>query len=136
MMTLAFTISYKRCLTITTTAHSLPSVSTTQHPQLCLCASGVPQVADHVHYNPPVFYLPNFLGPYARQTRSIRSLFRDPFHGFQNLFSPMSGMSRNFFSSMGSMMDMDSDTPPNEGTFYHMFYLNHDYRCFCTFVVM
>ncbi|XP_030261896.1 clusterin isoform X2 [Sparus aurata] len=72
------------------------------------------KVADHVHYNPPVFYLPNFLGPYARQTRSIRSLFRDPFHGFQNLFSPMSGMSRNFFSSMGSMMDMDSDTPPNE----------------------
>ncbi|KAM8725954.1 clusterin isoform 1-T2 [Acanthopagrus schlegelii] len=72
------------------------------------------KVADQVHYNPPVFYLPNFLGPYARRTRSIRSLFRDPLHSFQNLFSPMSGMSRNFFSSMGSMMDMDSDTPPNE----------------------
>lgn len=77
-------------------------------------------MADQVHYNPPVFYLPNFLGPYARRTRSIRSLFRDPLHSFQNLFSPMSGMSRNFFSSMGSMMDMDSDTPPNEGTFDHM----------------
>ncbi|XP_003446372.1 clusterin [Oreochromis niloticus] len=72
------------------------------------------KVADHVHYSPPVIYLPNFLSPYARHGRSIRSLFHDPFHGFQNLFSPMMGMSRNFFSSMGSMMDMDSDTVPNE----------------------
>ncbi|XP_031717415.1 clusterin [Anarrhichthys ocellatus] len=68
------------------------------------------KVADHVHYNPPVFFFPNFLGP----RRSIRSLFQDRFHGFQNLFSPMMGMGRNFFSSMGSMMDMDSDTAPNE----------------------
>ncbi|XP_040920933.1 clusterin [Toxotes jaculatrix] len=72
------------------------------------------KVATHVHYNPPVFYFPNFLGQYSRQSRSIRSLFRDPFHGFQNLFSPMMGMGRNFFGSMGSMMDIDSDTPPNE----------------------
>ncbi|KAM6906123.1 clusterin isoform 1-T2 [Lycodopsis pacificus] len=68
------------------------------------------KVADHVHYNPPAFFFPNFLGP----RRSIRSLFQDPFHGFQNLFSPMMGMGRNLFSSMGSMMDMDSDTAPNE----------------------
>ncbi|XP_054474418.1 clusterin [Anoplopoma fimbria] len=68
------------------------------------------KVADHVHYNPPVFYFPNFLGP----SRSIRSLFHNPFHGFQNLFTPMMGMGRNFFDSMGSMTDMDSDTVPNE----------------------
>ncbi|XP_068564530.1 clusterin [Cebidichthys violaceus] len=68
------------------------------------------KVADHVHDNPPVFFFPHFLGP----SRSIRSLFQDPFHGFQNLFSPMMGMGRNFFSSMGSMVDMDSDTAPNE----------------------
>lgn len=71
------------------------------------------RVADHVHYNPPVFFFSNFLSPYTRRSRSIRSLFRDPFHGFQSLFSPM-GMGRNFFSSMGSMMDIDSDTPPND----------------------
>ncbi|GAA6214903.1 clusterin, partial [Lates japonicus] len=72
------------------------------------------KVADHVHLNPPVFYFPSFLGPYARHRRSIRSLFHDHFHGFQNLFSPMMGMGRNFLGSMGSMMDIDSDTPPNE----------------------
>ncbi|XP_051265266.1 clusterin [Dicentrarchus labrax] len=71
------------------------------------------KVADHVHYSPPVFFLPNFLGPYTRRSRSIRSLFRDPFHSFQNLFSPMTDVTRNFFSSMGSMMD-DTDTAPNE----------------------
>ncbi|XP_044025239.1 clusterin [Siniperca chuatsi] len=71
------------------------------------------KVAD-VHYNPPVFFLPNFLGRYTRHSRSIRSLFHDPLHGFQSLFSPMMGMSRNLFSSMGSMMDIDTDTPPNE----------------------
>ncbi|XP_037305398.2 clusterin [Pungitius pungitius] len=68
------------------------------------------KVADHLHYEPPAFYFPNFLGP----TRSIRSLFQDPFHGFQNMFSPMMGMGRNLFSSMGSMMDINSDTAPNE----------------------
>ncbi|TKS76315.1 Clusterin 51.5 kDa protein [Collichthys lucidus] len=72
------------------------------------------KVADHVHYNPPAFFLPSFLGPYTRQGRSIRSLFRDPFHNFHSLFSPMTGMGRNFFSSMGSMMDITSDTLPNE----------------------
>ncbi|XP_018538051.1 LOW QUALITY PROTEIN: clusterin [Lates calcarifer] len=72
------------------------------------------KVADHVHLNPPVFYFPSFLGPYTRHRRSIRSLFHDHFHGFQNLFSPMMGMGRNFLGSMGSMMDIDSDTPPNE----------------------
>ncbi|KAI3364140.1 hypothetical protein L3Q82_010955 [Scortum barcoo] len=70
------------------------------------------KVVDHVHYDPPVFFLPNFLTPYTRRSRSIRSLFQDPFHGFQSLFSPMMGMGRNFFSSMGSMMD--SDASPNE----------------------
>ncbi|KAL7388935.1 hypothetical protein ABVT39_023625 [Epinephelus coioides] len=72
------------------------------------------KVADHVHHNPPVFYFPNFLGPYTRHSRSIRSLFHDPFHNFQSMFSPMMGMGRNFFSSMGSMMDIDPDTAPNE----------------------
>lgn len=72
------------------------------------------KVADHVHYNPPVFFLPSILGPYTRRSRSIRSLFHDPFRNFQSLFSPMAGMSRNFFSSMGSMMDMDTDATPNE----------------------
>lgn len=61
-----------------------------------------------------MFFLPNFMGPYIRRSRSIRSLFHDPFRNFQSLFAPMSGMGRNFFSSMGSMMDMDTDTVPNE----------------------
>lgn len=72
------------------------------------------KVADHVHYNPPVFFLSNFLGPYTRRSRSIRTVFHEPFHGFQSLFSPMMGMGRNFFSSMGSVMDLDSDALPNE----------------------
>lgn len=72
------------------------------------------KVADHVHYSPPVFFMPAFLGPYTRRSRSIRSLFQEPFHGFQSLFSPMMGMGRNFFSSMGSTMDMDTDAPTNE----------------------
>ncbi|XP_067428314.1 clusterin [Thunnus thynnus] len=72
------------------------------------------KVADHVHYNPPSFLLPSFWGPYARRSRVIRTVFHEPFHGFQSLFSPMMGMGRNFFGSMGSMMDLDSDTLPNE----------------------
>ncbi|XP_011490334.1 clusterin isoform X1 [Oryzias latipes] len=67
------------------------------------------KVADHIHLNPPVFFFPHFLSPYARRARSIRSLFQDPFHNFQSLFSPMMG--RNFFDSM---MDMSSDPVPNE----------------------
>ncbi|XP_026197993.1 clusterin [Anabas testudineus] len=71
------------------------------------------KVADHIHYSPPGFFLPSFLGPYTRRSRSIRSLFHNPFQGFQNLFPPMMGMGRNIFS-MDSMMDIDTDTPPNE----------------------
>lgn len=83
---------------------------------LCPCAPGVSQVADHVHDGPPVFFLPSFLGPYTRRSRSIRSLLQDPFSGFQSLFSPMMGMGRNFFRSMDSMMDIDSDAPPDDST--------------------
>lgn len=72
------------------------------------------KVADHVHYNPPAFFLPSFLGPYTRRSRSVHSFFHDPFHSFQSLFSPMTGMGRNFFGSVSSMMDIDADTPPNE----------------------
>lgn len=72
------------------------------------------KVADHVHADHPMFFFPKFLVPYARHSRSIRSLFQDPFHNFQSLFSPMMGMSRNFFDSMSSMIDMESDTSPNE----------------------
>ncbi|XP_029965922.1 clusterin [Salarias fasciatus] len=68
------------------------------------------KVADHVHYNPPMFYIPNFLSPYIRRARSVRSLFRNPFHNFHSMFSPMMG--RNFF---GSMMDVDSDSPNEDG---------------------
>ncbi|KAG7222692.1 hypothetical protein INR49_026301 [Caranx melampygus] len=53
-----------------------------------------------------------FLSP--NQRRVTRSLFNNPFHGFQNLFSPMMGMGRNFFGSMDSMMDIDTDVAPNE----------------------
>ncbi|KAM7395118.1 hypothetical protein PAMA_006728 [Pampus argenteus] len=69
------------------------------------------KVADHVHYNPPIFYLPSFLGPSTRRSRSIRTFFHEPFHGFQSLFSPMIGVGRNFFSSM---TDIDSDAFSNE----------------------
>ncbi|CAB1413965.1 unnamed protein product [Pleuronectes platessa] len=72
------------------------------------------KVAAHVHLNPPVFSLPSFLSPFTRHRRSIGSLFPDPFHGFQSLFSSMPGMGKNFFGSMDSMMDMDTDTAPNE----------------------
>ncbi|XP_069578439.1 clusterin [Brachyistius frenatus] len=72
------------------------------------------KVADHGQHSPPVFFFSNFLSPYTRHSRSVPSLFHEPFQGFQNLFSPMMGMSRNFLSSMGSMMDMDSDTSPNQ----------------------
>ncbi|XP_062267398.1 clusterin [Platichthys flesus] len=68
----------------------------------------------HVHLNPPVFFLPGFLSPFTRHRRSVRSLFHNPFQGFQSLFSPMVGMGKNFFGSMDSMMDMDTDTAPNE----------------------
>ncbi|XP_053301082.1 clusterin [Pleuronectes platessa] len=72
------------------------------------------KVAAHVHLNPPVFSLPSFLSPFTRHRRSIGSLFPDPFQGFQKLFSSMPGMGKNFFGSMDSMMDMDTDTAPNE----------------------
>ncbi|XP_056284360.1 clusterin [Pseudoliparis swirei] len=68
------------------------------------------KVANHVHFSTPVFFFPNFLGP----SRSIRSLFNDPLHGFQDMFSPMMDMGRNLFSSMGSMADVHSDTAPSE----------------------
>ncbi|XP_008311637.1 clusterin [Cynoglossus semilaevis] len=76
------------------------------------------KVADHVHYNPPSFFLPTFFGPYSRHRRGIRSIFQNPFHGFHNMFSPMMGMGRNLFGSMDSMMDVDitsdEDTNMNE----------------------
>ncbi|TNN60648.1 Clusterin [Liparis tanakae] len=68
------------------------------------------KVANHVHFSPPVFFFPNFLGP----SRSIRSLFHDPMHGFQDMFSPMMDMGRNLFSSMGAMADAHPDTAPGE----------------------
>ncbi|XP_005805221.1 clusterin-like [Xiphophorus maculatus] len=70
------------------------------------------KVADHI--NPPVFFFPKFLAPAVRHARSIHMLFHDPFHNFRSLFSPMTGMGRNLFSPMDSMMDLDSDAAPNE----------------------
>lgn len=70
------------------------------------------KVADSVHYSPSSFF--SLFSPYNRRRRSIRTVFHEPFHGFQNLFTPMMGMGRNFFGSMGSMMDLDTDTIPND----------------------
>ncbi|XP_053192922.1 clusterin [Scomber japonicus] len=70
------------------------------------------KVADSVHYSPSSFF--SLFSPYNRRRRSIRTVFHEPFHGFQNLFAPMMGMGRNFFGSMGSMMDLDADTIPND----------------------
>ncbi|CAK6975995.1 clusterin [Scomber scombrus] len=70
------------------------------------------KVADSVHYSSPSFF--SLFSPYNRRRRSIRTVFHEPFHGFQNLFSPMMGMGRNFFGSVGSMMDLDADTIPND----------------------
>ncbi|XP_017157595.1 clusterin, partial [Poecilia reticulata] len=70
------------------------------------------KVADHI--NPPVFFFPNFLAPAIRRARSIHLLFHDPFHNFRSLFSPMTGMGRNLFGPVDSMMDLDSDAAPNE----------------------
>lgn len=72
------------------------------------------KVADHVHFNPPSFFLPPFMSPRGQPSRVIRSLFHNPFEGFQSLFSPMMGAGRNIFDSMGSMMDFDMDMPANE----------------------
>ncbi|XP_037100904.1 clusterin [Syngnathus acus] len=71
------------------------------------------KVADHVHYNPPTFTLPNFFP--SRWRRSIHSLFHEPFPSFQGLFSNMMGFGRRDpFSSFGSMLDVDTDVPTNE----------------------
>ncbi|XP_061559711.1 clusterin [Phycodurus eques] len=73
------------------------------------------KVADHVHYNPPIFALPNFFP--SRWRRSIHSLFHEPFPNFRGLFSNMMGVGRNpfgSFGSFGSMMDFDTDAPTNE----------------------
>ncbi|XP_037541531.1 clusterin [Nematolebias whitei] len=67
------------------------------------------KVADHVH--PPMFFFPKFLAPISRHSRSIRTLFHNPFPDFQSLFSPLMEMDRNLF---GSMMDPDSDPPTNQ----------------------
>ncbi|XP_034018565.1 clusterin [Thalassophryne amazonica] len=65
------------------------------------------KVADHVPYQGPLSFFSNFLGQHQPFTRS---LFYNPFHDFQSLFSPLMDMSRNAFSSIGSMMDTDIDT--------------------------
>ncbi|XP_068609727.1 clusterin isoform X2 [Brachionichthys hirsutus] len=70
------------------------------------------KVADHIHFSPPAFFLPSFLGPFSRRTRSLGSLFRSPFLDIHNWFSPVSDAS--FFSSMDAVMDLDLDTPPDE----------------------
>ncbi|XP_068199272.1 clusterin [Antennarius striatus] len=70
------------------------------------------KVADHVLFSPQAFFLPRFLGPLSRRTRSLGSLFHSPFHSLNNWFFPMTDT--GFFSSMDSMMDLDLDTPPNE----------------------
>ncbi|XP_023270847.1 clusterin [Seriola lalandi dorsalis] len=77
------------------------------------------KVAEQVQFFPPIIIVPEILFEPLKHdpeqhTISVRSLFHNPFHRFQNLFSPMMGMGRNFFGSMGSMMDIDSDTFPNE----------------------
>ncbi|XP_013870874.1 clusterin [Austrofundulus limnaeus] len=67
------------------------------------------KVADHVQ--PPVFFLPKFLAPLSRHSRSLRTLFHHPFPDFQSLFSPMMEMNRQV---LDSMMDLDSDPPTNQ----------------------
>ncbi|XP_061562880.1 clusterin isoform X2 [Cololabis saira] len=74
------------------------------------------KVADHIHLSPPVFFFNNFLGPHARRSRSLHSLFHDPFHNFQSLFSPMMGMSRNLFGSTDPVMDLGDITPNEDGS--------------------
>lgn len=83
--------------------------------RLSLCV--VWQVADQGHFGSTSFLLPGLLGP--RITRSIHSIFHNPFQGFHNLFAPIPDINSNFFSSMDSMMgmdlDLDTDVVPNEG---------------------
>ncbi|XP_068433861.1 clusterin [Clinocottus analis] len=62
------------------------------------------KMSELAQFHPPVFSFPNFLGP----SRRVRSLVRDPFKGFKNLFSPM--MSGNFFSSATITSDLDTAT--------------------------
>lgn len=83
--------------------------------RLSLCV--VWQVADQGHFGTTSFLLPGLLGP--RITRSIHSIFHNPFQGFHHLFAPIPDINSNFFSSMDSMMgmdlDLDTDVVPNEG---------------------
>ncbi|KAA8583002.1 hypothetical protein FQN60_015548 [Etheostoma spectabile] len=48
---------------------------------------------------------------YSEMADGVDNIFTD---SMKDLFSPMRDISRNIFSSMGSMMNIDSDAPPNE----------------------
>ncbi|XP_028253835.1 clusterin isoform X2 [Parambassis ranga] len=55
------------------------------------------KVADHSHHQPLMFFMPKFLSPFSRFTRSIPSIFGDRFHTY---FSSMMGTGSDFFGSM------------------------------------
>ncbi|XP_056872237.1 clusterin [Takifugu flavidus] len=71
------------------------------------------KVAGRADQGPSMFHIP-LHPPYSRWGRSIRSLFREPFFNFQNLFPPMPSFGRNLFGSVDSMMDFDTGATPNE----------------------
>lgn len=95
------------------------------------CTLDVPQVAERAHYNPSVFNFP-FHPSYSRWSRSIRSVFQEPFFNFQNLFPPMPSFGRNFFGSMDPMMDFDTDANSNEGNFLFFLSFNSEWETHLT----
>ncbi|KAM9798582.1 clusterin [Neosynchiropus ocellatus] len=70
------------------------------------------KVAQHVHSGPLSFRVPSFFTTFYRRRRSAPPFFQDPFHSFQNLFSPF--MNQNFPGSLDSAPDAGEDGEVNE----------------------
>ncbi|KAM8846563.1 clusterin [Synchiropus picturatus] len=71
------------------------------------------KVAQHVHSGPLSFRVPSFFSTfYRRRRRSVPPFFPDPFHSFQDLFSPF--MDRNFLGSADPALDDNQDGAVNE----------------------
>lgn len=77
----------------------------------------VPQVAERASFSAPLFHIP-IHSPYSRWSRSIRSLFQEPFFDFSKLFPPMPNFGRNFFNSVDPMLDLDTDAAPDQGRWF------------------
>ncbi|XP_029351958.1 clusterin [Echeneis naucrates] len=76
------------------------------------------KVAEQVQFSPEINLPPMYDNRWEplKISKPIPLRFSNPFHHFENLFSPMIGMGSNFFGSMGSMMDFDGGSPNEDGS--------------------